>query len=494
MLDGMTECGNVTTVRALGVDLGSTHVKAAVVALEGGVVRELAVAERRCDGLDAAGLVSAAIDAADEALSAAGPVGAVGVASMAETGALVDGRGIPTGPLLRWDRGGDPDERLALARGVDPAELHAATGAPLVPKLPLLTWAALVAEGLPADARWAFTADLVAAALTGRVATDHTLAGRSGAYRLPAPSEPLPSAWDSALLAAVGVPRSLPPEVLAPGEPVGTVLAAVLPGAAGVPVHLAGHDHAVAAWAAGADRPGRVVHSLGTTEAVLALAADGHPVDRERAGREGISVVRSVDGIHEGVLAGSPAAGALIAEWRERARRAGVDPEALLGESSRHPGEALALPYPRGRQSPRPDPAARYEFVGGDPADPAVELEGILRGLAAHGAWMRWVVAELVGAAAQHEVAAVGTPVRSNPRLAGLMAAVAGRPIVVVDLAAPVASGAAMLAAERSGLSARIDVPTRTAEPSDDGLPDLAERFAAAVAASTTTTVPGGAA
>src|SRR5690606_8948921 len=159
------------------------------------------------------------------------------------------------------------------------------------------TWAELVRDGLPAGSRWGFAADLVAAALTGRLATDHTLAGRSGAYRLPAPGEPLPTTWDAALLAAAKVPVTMPPEALAPGEAVGTVRADVLPAAAGAPVHLAGHDHAVAAWLAGADRPGRIVHSLGTTEAVLAVTAPGHAVDRRRAGREGISVTRSVDGI-----------------------------------------------------------------------------------------------------------------------------------------------------------------------------------------------------
>jgi xylulokinase len=226
---------------------------------------------------------------------------------------------------------------------------------------------------------------------------------------------------------------------------------------------------------------------------VLALAGPGHPIDRERAGREGISVIRAVDGVHEGALAGSPAAGGLIAQWRERARRAGAEPEALLNGAPRHPGEVLALPYPRGRQAPDPDPAARYELLGADPADPAAELTGILRGLAAHGAWMRSVVADLVGAPAPPEIAAVGTPVRSNPRLAGLMAALSGGPIAIVDLAAPVASGAAMLAAERSGVSAGGLVPTRTVEPLDDGVPDLAARFAAAVAASTTRSHEGAA-
>jgi sugar (pentulose or hexulose) kinase len=485
----MPECGNVTSsVRALGIDIGSTHAKAVVVCV-GDTVHELAVARRAVSGLDGAGLVAAALDAAAEAIRAAGgPIAVVGIASMAETGAVVDAEGT-AGPLVRWDREGDPAARLALARGLDPELLHAATGAPLVPKLPLLAWAALVHDGLPHGARWGFAADLVAAALTGRIATDHTLAGRSGAFPLPAPGVALGTQWDAELLAAVGVPKSLPPAILAPGESAGPVREGVLTGATGAPVYIAGHDHAVAARLAGADRPGSVVHSLGTTEAVIALAPEGSPVVRHRAGREGISVVRSVDGAQEGVLAGNPSAGALIAAWRERAAAGGADPDALLRARPGDAGSALALPYPRGRQSPAPDPAAAYSLQGAAPGDPGDELTGILRGLAAHGAWMRAVVAELASAGPHPAVAAVGAPVRDNRRLAGLMAGLTGAPLRIVDLDAPVATGAAAIAAERAGLCAVPPPPFRLAEPDGDGMPDLAERFALAV----TTTVTEGA-
>ena len=468
----------------MGIDVGSTNAKAAVVALDGAQVRELAVAERSTAGLDAAELVDAALAAAAEALAACpGPLAAIGVASMAETGALVDAHGRAGGPLLRWNRAGDPRPRLFLARDLDPGWLHARTGAPLTPKLPLLSWAELVRAGLPPRARWAFAADLVAAALTGRVATDHTLAGRSGGYRLPAQGEPLPPDWYADLLATLEVPRSLLGEVLAPGEAVGVVDRG-LPDAAGTLVYLAGHDHAVAARGAGAVRPDVIVHSLGTTEAVLALAADGVVVDRVDAGAQGISVVRGIDGDREGVLAGSPSGGALIADWRRRATAAGANPDALLAAPS-PAGAALALPYPAGRQCPAPDPAAGYELLDADPSDPAAELAGIMRGLAAHGAWMRDSVVDLTGSSPAARIVATGAPVRRNDRLAGLMAALAGRPLPVVDLAAPVAAAAAAIAAEREGHLDPCAAPFRIAEPSPEEGTDLRARFARALAAST---------
>ena len=461
--------------------MGSTHVKAVVVELENGEVRELAVAESPVARRDAVGLVSGAMDAARAVLVSAGViVEVVGIASMAETGALVDPDGAVRGPLLRWDRAADADDRLSLARGLDPAAVHAATGAPLSPKLPLLTWAALARDGLPPGARWGFAADLVGAALTGAIATDHTLAGRSGALPLPASGAPLVTAWDPDLLAAVGVPRTLPPRILEPGEALGTVRRGMLPGVAGgAVVHLAGHDHAVVARLAGMRAAGTVVHSLGTTEAVLALANPDSPVDRALAGREGASVVRGVDGVLEGVLAGSPAAGRLIAEWSRRTRAAGTDPAELLAALGPDRAELVALPYPLGRQCPDPDPDAGLELLG-DPNSPADELAALLRGLAAHGAWMRDLVTRLSGPSIL--ITSAGTPVRDNPRLAALMAALAGTPLSVVDLAAPAAVGAAALAAERAGLAAPTLPPVRTVDPDDDGAPDLARRFTAALA------------
>jgi hypothetical protein len=61
----------------------------------------------------------------------------------------------------------------------------------------------------------------------------------------------------------------------------------------------------------------------------------------------------------------------------------------------------------------------------------------------------------------------VGAPYRRNERLAALSAAVAGAPLAVVDLAAPVADGAAMLAAVRDGLAGEVSVATRPV-PSDE--------------------------
>jgi xylulokinase len=245
-------------------------------------------------------------------------------------------------------------------------------------------------------------------------------------------------------------------------------------------VYVAGHDHAVAAWIAGARSPGRRVRSIGTTEAVVAVAADA--VDRERAWRDGISVVRTVEGGLEAVLAGSPAAGSLIEDWRARVVGDGADPDALLAcaATGSGPDEAIALPYPRGRQCPHPDAAATLLFRGVPAGDRLAELHALLRGIAAHGGWMLDAADALSGPGAPPVL--VGAPYRQNSRLAGLSAAVAGRPLEVLDLAAPVASGAAALAAVRAGLTAEVSAPTRTVDPEELRHPGFVDRFRAALA------------
>src|SRR5699024_4632229 len=112
----------------------------------------------------------------------------------------------------------------AATHGAD--ALFAATGVRPSGKVPLATWAQLREEDpvrWAAMARWAGAADLVVLALTGRLATDHTLAGRTMAYRLPAPGDPVPEGFDAELLAAVGLRPEQLPEVVVPGEVAGRV-------------------------------------------------------------------------------------------------------------------------------------------------------------------------------------------------------------------------------------------------------------------------------
>ena len=461
---------------ALGVDVGTTNTKV-VLAVLGDVVREertLSVPTPSSGGALQAVVLNALRDVA---LDSPHPIVAIGVASMGETGSLADPGGRPLGELLGWaDGDGATADRLVAAAGAE--ALYEATGVPAPRKSPLVHWQRLAdqQDARLADARWLGADALVIAALTGEAVTDHTLAARTMAYRLPASGEPLAREFDRDLVGLVGLTPDRLPRVALPGETAGPLqvdAAAAVGLTAGIPVVAAGHDHAVGAWAAGAREPGQAVDSVGTAEALLRIAAS---VPRDAARRQGMSLARSIDGRHETLLAGNPTAGALV-EWAFGELLPGADRHAVLeGARLRADGplEAFLLPYLRGRQSPAPDPDAPVRLVrpaaeGTESrlADPAATLTAVLTGLALQLAWMDAAQTGLAGSR-RPELIVLGGPGAANDAWWRLKQRLLPGRLRRVDAAEPVATGAALLAAHRvSGLTTSLPV-----HPHDPGSAD----------------------
>lgn len=496
----------------LGIDVGSTSTKVALVHLPGGAddapgVLATAAAPTPAD---ADGLVATVLRLVRGVLARSPtPPAAVGVASMAESGVPLDRRDDALTPILRWDgaRGGAQARRLGADLGAE--AVYAATGVRLAAKTPLVTWAWLAAEHPDVGARtrrWAGAADLVALALTGRLTTDHTLAGRTGAYLLEDADGGLPAGFDADLLTAVGWHPDALPEVVRPGDRVAraTTPVAVAAGVArGTPVVVAGHDHPVGAWAAGVRRAGQVADSLGTAEAVLTVLGAPPAPGRAALRAAGTSLVRTVEGAAFGLLAGTPDAGALVRRWLDDLGDAAGPARAVLDGGTAAPGRPsgdLVLPYPSGRTSPHPDPAARLRFLtaagaevdgvalveraGDPPAEAARWTLALLDGLALHARWLLTEQARLAGAAPSAVTVVGGAGVACRP---WLWAKAAATPVALrVVGGEPVAAGAAVLAGHRAGLApgaapvlaaspvGDAEVSARAAAPAYDA---LAERF-----------------
>ena len=515
-------------MRSLGLDVGTTNVKAVVV--EDGPVRTVA---RAAVPTPAGGraLLTAVRGLVEQV---GGDVDVVGVASMAETGVPLDDDGDPLGDLVRWDpsRAGRHAAALAATCGAD--ALFAATGVRPSGKVPLATWAHLREEDpgrWAAMSRWAGAADLVVLALTGRLVTDHTLAGRTMAYRLPPSGAELPGGFDADLLAAVGLRPERLPEVVLPGAEPARVPAGGRWGLrAGTPVVVAGHDHQVGAWAAGMREPGDVADSVGTAEAVVRVigrpprarssarregegagapppaagagsctgagapspaAGAGSCTGRAAVAAAGMSLVRTVEGRHEALVAGSSSAGATLAWWAGQV--GGFDALAPLlaaaAERPRTAGSPLLLPYLRGRQTPEPDPAARAVVVGQGSDD--VDLTAaVLDGLALQARWMCTAQAALAGAdPAAGDVLVLGSAAGAGSAWLRAKAAAGPAPLRVVAEEEAVAVGAALLAAHRVGAGEPAVLPSAPAghgyEPVYD---ELYRRFVAAARASSRST------
>ena len=157
-----------------------------------------------------------------------------------------------------------------MARGTDRVdELFARSGLSLQPIFSLnkLLWhREHEPDAWARSVRWLMLADFIAYRLCGETATDLSLASRTLMLDLHR------KCWHEKTLTQAEIDQWL----LAPLVPAGTPLGTITSGAAaltGLPltavVAAGGHDHVCGALAAGVTRPGQMLNSLGTAEAVF---------------------------------------------------------------------------------------------------------------------------------------------------------------------------------------------------------------------------------
>jgi len=224
--------------------------------------------------LDATALLAAAKSAVAEALSECppGPIGGLGVASLAESGVLLDQRGEPVAPVIAWHDTRDEAELDDLRNVVRASEFSATTGLPFRQQWSL-TKHRWLRDNVPSarDAvRRLNVAEWIVRGLGGEEATEQSLASRTGWLRLAERS------WWGETLAWSGASESLMPPLVTAGTPLGRVSAdAGLPRLTGAVLTVAGHDHQAAVIGAGADGPGDELDSCGTAEALVRTVAPG---------------------------------------------------------------------------------------------------------------------------------------------------------------------------------------------------------------------------
>jgi xylulokinase len=358
---------SAATRTLIGVDVGSTHIKAALVAPGSGPgTGVLHVARRATDTHVVRGggayhrpaeLLAAVSSAIAECVAAAGArnkPAAIGIASMSESGVPIDRRNLPVGHILAWY---DPrPERQAawLERQIGAPELFARTGLRPEPKytLPKLLW---LREQRAADftrlRRWAGVAELVALDLTGQLATNASLACRTLAFDV------TKRVWDPELLGLASLVPDEMPVVLPLGQAAGGLTAAAaarlgLP--SGTPVAIAGQDHLAGALGAGVVKPGDALDSMGSAEATLLVTK--RPQLTEDVRRAGFSTgCHAVDGLAY-VVGGLQSSGALVEWFLDTFMPATTDVVdryarflELLEKAGPGPVEPIVRPYLRGR-------------------------------------------------------------------------------------------------------------------------------------------------
>ncbi len=457
----------------LGLDIGSTHAKAGLFARE----RALALATRPMPlrrGSDGAAsfhpehVWNVVADAIREVLAAAEgrAVAAVGIASMAESGLLVDAAaGSPRTHLIPWfDAAAVPEaDRLAVCD--DPLARFAATGLRMNYKAGLAKIRSVITqrggEVLKA-ARWLSTADFIVYRLTGLFQTDPTLAARTHAFDLRR------GAWDEAWLNLLQISPALFPPVKPSGSVAGQVGAAAAEEtglAPGTPVAIAGHDHVVAAFATGAVRPGHVVDSMGTAESMLGALPPRALTSAEY--ESGLVFGPHVVPDMLYWMAALSSSGGSI-EWL---RTMLADPYVsyehllnLLARAPAGPSPILYFPYLTGAQAPEPDNRARGAFVSLRANHTASDLAlAVLQGAAYEMERIRRAAEQVAGPI--DTITAVGGGTRIG-RWLKIKADVAGKPFIIYPHAEAASLGAALLAGIGAGVLPEWSATTeRASEP-----------------------------
>lgn len=374
-----------------GVDVGTTNCTVGVYAADGRPVAE----RRRTTASDAGNLIAGVLDDLRLCVEACGAPEAVGVTGAAGGGVPLDDDLLPLGPMLRCDDTRASSEAGWLAERVGRDAIFTTTGADISATTPLASWMWLRRHQpalLDRMRVWVGIPELVASVLAGTPLSHRTFAGCSGAW------DQTLDRYDDDLLALAGIQPAQLPE-----QHVGAAATGPLP--VGTPVVVAGHDHLVAAHAAGAREPGDVVDSLGTAEAVVTVSERVAP--RAAAGT-GTSWNRTADGTRWAMVSGFHHCGRLL-DWlcSLAGDAAGLEKTAAAVE---RPTGIVVLPYLAGLGAPAPDPRRRltvHDLAPGQ-ALPDV-LVGALEGASYHARWLAEHHAELTDTKV-HAVTVLGGP------------------------------------------------------------------------------------
>jgi xylulokinase len=360
----------------MGLDLGSTSLKAIVYDLEGNAVaRGSRPTERSHPNPDrpewtvwepekiwdgAAGAVREAMAALDQPQHVRG----VAVTGMGMDGLPVDEHGQWLYPMISWH---DPRTQEQLGwwlENVGAEKTFSIGGNPvwaINTALRILWVQQHEPEIFARAARWLLIEDFLNYMLTGRMVTDYSMASCTMVF------DQRQRDWSDEMLAASGLPRHLFPEALPSGTPIGHVQPAAAEATGlpeGTPVMLGGHDHICGALPVGACKPGVVLDVTGTWESVLATVPE--PVLDDSLRQMGMTVQAHVARDRHAVWGGAVAAEML--EWYRREcgpAESDWDELIALAEAS-PPGArgALFLPHMSGAACPRVDSQSLGAFAG----------------------------------------------------------------------------------------------------------------------------------
>ena len=351
----------------LGIDVGTTALKAVALEREHGIVAQ---AERPHELLsphpgwaeeDPERWWTTTLEAIRELLASIAPreVAAIGVSGMVPAMVLLDANGQPLRPSIQQNDARSIDEVTELRADVDTKEFFAITGG--IPNQqnidPRWRWLKRHEPAIIAHvAHLCGSYDFIVSRLTGQLSLEENWAAESGLYDV------RQHRWHEPYLEHAGIDPAILPSVRQPTEVVGGVSEAVAKQSglrSGTPVVVGSADHIAAALAAGLTENGDVLLKFGGAGDILYCADHPEPDPHFYFDYHDIPDLT--------ILSGCMATSGSLVKWFAR-ELAGGEALAVLDQQAEAiphgAGGIIALPYFLGEKTPIFDPAARGVFAG----------------------------------------------------------------------------------------------------------------------------------
>ncbi len=447
----------------LGIDAGTSRVRALVFTISGNLLaqgEQAAPTDRPQIGWaeqDPEAIWNAccyAISAAIADVDRPSRIRGLAIASVGEAFVPLDNAGQSTYPVIAWYDERPTQQVEQLLKQIDKRRLFDITGLTADPTFTLskLLWLKThAAEALTRTRHILNVTHYLAWRLTGELGSDYSQASRSLAFDLHG------RAWAEDLIQECGIDPSL----FQPLRPLGAKLGTVIPDIAshlGLPsdcaVGVGGHDHLVGALAADALKPGVMLNSLGTAEAVtLALENSISDPSFSKLGfNQGVLVLN--DKSIPYAFGGFQTSGASI-EWFRSLFGQGISHETLIQDAKKVPPGSdgvTFVPDLRGKLVPESDPLARGAWFGlnADTGN-ATLYRAILEGLAFEARQSIDALNDIDGVPEIQAIRAIGGNTQ-NQLLMKIKASVYRQPIIANDMPEATALGAALLGGLAAGL------------------------------------------
>jgi xylulokinase len=488
----------------MGIDLGSTSLKAIVYDTEGNAIASGSRrTEKRCPDADHPDWVvwlpeeiwGGVADACRDAIAQIrdpSHIRGVAVTGMGMDGLPIDEAGQWLYPMISWHDPRTGPQHAWWLEHITAEKTFGIAGNPVwaINSALRMLW---IKEHEPEiyarTYKWLLIEDFLNYMLCDRAVTDHSMASCTMLF------DQRTRDWSSEMIHAAGINPEILCEIQASGAPIGEVSAAAAERtglAEGTPVVLGGHDHLCGALPVGVFEPGTVLNVTGTWETVIAPSAE--PVLKDELRQSGMTIQAHVARDRHATWGGNVAADML--EWYRREYGAAAQQKAdadgtdiwrhLMNDAdAAQPGAdgVLFLPHMSGVTCPVVDDQSRGAFVNLTNRTTAGDMtRALIEGLNYQTLDIVTAMEDGLGVSLDRLIGVGG--VTRNEFWMQNKADVMGRPVEVPDVEEATPLGAAILAGIGVGLFAderdaweRVYRPGRTYQPREELTAVYAKRF-----------------